>query len=130
MKNLTLLLLLFITYLFYSTSVASHIKPITSLPFSETTMLPPPLTTSDTSPKDNPKKITSSLVYQDKVNQDDKTFDQELQWRILNLLAQQLFQNNNDPLANDIFTSNWLYSTQTFLWIFHQSTPTFILLKS
>ena len=43
----------------------------------------------------------------------DKTFNQELQWRILNLLAQQLFQNTQSSLDNAI-SNNWLYSTDTF----------------
>ncbi len=129
MKNMTLFLILLITYLFYSTSVASHIKPTASLAFSGRTFLSTPLTISSTLSKDNSKKTTRSLVDQEEVNLDDKTFDQELQWRILNLLAQQLFQSDNDPLANDLFTNHWLYSTQTFSVDISSINPDFYLVK-
>ena len=53
------------------------------------------------------------------------TFNQELQWRILNLLTQQLFDNNHESISDMLFSNSWLYATNTFSVSISSSDPDF-----
>ncbi len=102
--------------------MASHIKLESTLSLSPETLI---LTSRNTSDSGS----DSGLVTSSKSIEAEKTFNQELQWRILNLLAQQLFQNNHETLTNDLFTNNWLYTTQTFSVNISALNPDFFLIK-
>jgi hypothetical protein len=59
----------------------------------------------------------------------EKTFDQELQWRILNLLAQQLFDNNDQQLSDSLFLSSRIYKTKTFTVSITSNDPDYYQVK-
>ncbi len=53
------------------------------------------------------------------------TFNQELQWRILNLLTQQLFDNNQKSISDMLFSNSWIYATNTFSVSISSTDPDF-----
>jgi len=122
MKKLTRLLLTLFTVLFSGTSIASHIQPTTPVTHpSNLTSVP-----NETS--------TAHLTNFTQNKKSPKTFNQELQWRILNLLVQQLFQSHQDSLnklstSNDTSGNNLFYSTNTFSVNISALKPDFYLIK-
>ena len=116
MKLIAPILLSLTTCLLCSPSWGSHISPV-----SISQQLPKSLSNSSAGVS---QKISSN---KNTLNED--SFNRELQWRILNILAQQLFQRNDDQLKNDIFSYNRLYATHTFSVNISSMDPEFYLVK-
>ena len=72
-------------------------------------------------------QIDSDHESKQKTDQEIKgtTFNQELQWRILNLLTQQFFDNNHESISDMLFSNSWLYATNTFSVSISSSDPDF-----
>ncbi len=102
MKLLSSIHLLFAISFCGNTAIANHIK------------LPSSISSQSTINKTGFNTKTLNQDTKADPPETEKTFNQELQWRILNLLAQQLFQNNHETFTSDVFTTHWLYHTQTF----------------
>lgn len=86
----------------FSKTFASHVQPDSLLHGQPQT----PFTVSTANTTAN-KMQAIEVVAQSE-------FHQELQWRILNLLAQQLFDDHMEHLASYLFMNKWRYQTSSF----------------
>lgn len=127
MKSLSRLLLLNVISLFCNNGIASHIKAVSPLDeFAAATYSDPihrHLTDIPSSPGERPERTGEQLFRSNKSKtgnmssanvEAENSFNQELQWRILNLLARQLFADADREAVAPLMLSQRVYTTQTF----------------
>lgn len=111
MSKLSLIIIMLVTYLVTSIATASHIQPkkLSFFPVQTVALTP-----------------NGTAQVKDKSHSE---FERELQWRILNLLAQQLFDDSHDTLTRYLFSSSWIYQTSTFAVNISAINPDFLEVK-
>lgn len=114
MKNLTHFIILILISFNGSVSSANISQPVKFSPsYSLSSQLIESGKNSDPTDSVINKNQTTQPIHLSE-SKTEKTFNQQLQWRILNLLAQQLFDNNDQQLTHLLLASQMTYKTRTF----------------